>query len=165
MNYNAHLAGGLIGSTIVPASAMLFNKPDADGIIVGMVAVLFGSLFSDLDTKSTITKWYAMVTLALSCYWFYVETPVYSLFLVVPFLLAQMSVHRGWTHAWTTIVILMLLPNIMHFAVSYLPDWGSNVSLFVNEHSLIIKAFAFGICVHNALDKRHPFDLRNWRIR
>lgn len=166
MLFKGHLIGSATISLAFPISLFLFKiQASISDIISAMIGVVLGGNFCDVDTQSKPSRYYAIGLLAASGYWYYTGTLEYIWFPLVPFLLAKISVHRGWTHSYWLAVILFFSPNIMHFVVFMLPPWGLMISDFVTRNYILVQGFSIGLIVHSLLDKRFPWDKKSWKRR
>jgi len=164
MLFKGHLIGATAVSATIPILTYLLKiQASFSDILSAMIGVVLGGNFPDTDTESVPSRYYAIGLLIASGYWYYVGTPEYIWFPLVPFLAAKISTHRGWTHSYWLAVILFFLPNIMHFVVFVLPPWGLIISDFVTRNYILIQGFSLGLIVHSLLDKRFPWDKKSWK--
>lgn len=166
MNFKAHLIGSAAVSTSIPIMAFILKaQVSFSDILSAMIGIILGGIFPDVDTQSKPSRYYAIGLLISSVYWWNAGTPEYIWFPLIPFLLAKISVHRGWTHSYWLAVILFFSPNIMHFLVFILPPWGIMISDFVTRNYILVQGFSIGLIVHSLLDKRFPWDRKSWKNR
>ena len=113
--------------------------------IILALAVYLGANFPDLDTASTPSMWAARFSILASTYFIYIEKPIYAVIVCIVFILPKISKHRGWTHKYSTPVLIT--------AATY--------ALF-EPFTLIAIVFSLGLITHYIPDKINPFELKNW---
>lgn len=166
MNFKAHALVAVSVSTTIPIMAFILKaQASFSDILSAMIGIILGGIFPDVDTQSKPSRYYAIGLLIASIYWWNSGTPEYIWFPLVPFLLAKISKHRGFTHSYWLAVILFFSPNIMHFLVFILPPWGILISDFVTRNYILVQGFSIGLIVHSLLDKRFPWDRKSWKNR
>jgi hypothetical protein len=158
-NFKTHAITGLSSAIAITISCIYY------GIIGGFsqlkivaTAIFFGSLFPDVDTKSTPTRLYAIGLIIATGYLFYIDLD-FKLILIplIPFLFAQAGIHRGWTHKIKTVLILFFTDFILKCITYIIKPEYRNVIDIISMYSLHIQAFAVGMLVHIFLDKISTF--------
>ena len=137
-NYYA-LAGSLAIATLF---IMMGLKPETS-LILGF-SVYLGANFPDLDTASIPSMWAARLSMLNSIYFIYIGNPIYAVIVCMVFIAPKISKHRGWTHKYSTLV---LIPIIVYFTFEI--------------YTLIAIAFSCGLLIHYAIDKMNPFNPKN----
>lgn len=163
MNFKSHATAGIVSGIGLTglAYAMEADLSKNDMILIAPM-VFLGSIFSDLDTKSTATKWYATIMFLLLPLFIYSNIPWLWITILVPFIAAQAFKHRSWTHSPWLIIALFFSNFIMaqiagltipkfvpveFFILKYLP--------IIMRFQLQIDCFAVGILVHLVLDHKY----------
>jgi hypothetical protein len=125
------------------------------GLIIGIkpefslvlaLPVYLGSNFPDLDTASKPSMYAARFSIISSVYFIYIEKPIYAVIVCIVFILPKIGKHRGWTHKYSTPIILSVATYLLF-----------------EPFTLIAMAFSIGLIVgHYVPDKMNPFELKNW---
>jgi len=134
-----------VGASALVLIATLAAGSKFEVSLILSVAVYLGANFPDLDTASTPSKWAARFALVSSAYFIYVEEPIYGLIVCMIYISPKVSKHRGWTHKFSTPVLIT-----------------ATVLIIFREYTLIAVAFSVGLLAHYALDRLNPFEFKNW---
>ncbi len=155
MKFKAHATAGLLSGAGLTglAYAMEAELSKNDMILIAPM-VFLGSIFSDLDTKSTATKWYATIMVLLLPLFIYSNMPWLWVTVLVPFIAAQASTHRGWTHSFSLVIFMFSATIIMEFTSWLIPEKWLWIKEIVMLFQLQIDCFAVGILVHKILDTK-----------
>lgn len=116
----------------------------ADAVFFAMIVFLAAN-FPDLDTESVPSRWAARGVFLSGCYLVYCEKPEYALVIAGLFVLTKVGVHRGWTHKYTTPILIA----------------AAGVYLFP-ELALLFIGFSIGMIVHLAVDRISPLEKVGW---
>jgi len=143
MNYSGHLCGGIVASTIV-AGASLFYSP-TDYILAGIctTTTLIFSLYPDLDTSSTPSKYAFILGIPLMGVLIYLNYYMQAFLLLMFISIPKMFPHRGLVHTlrfglfasiiW--IFILKILPiNINYLYIGISAIVGYMTHLILDSH-------------------------------
>jgi hypothetical protein len=157
MNFGGHLIAATIGAVVTSHTMIKYNDftPETAKIIIP--AVILGANFPDTDTNSIPSKIYAALIILLSYYWFRIGTPIYIPFVVIPYILAKRSKHRGWTHSlwlpFSLFLISILFKTFNHFINIKIITGEIKlqsiilVKLFI-KYQLAIESFSLGLLIH-----------------
>ena len=101
MNFKAHLLTSAAVGVAIPLTwkAVGINLSELE-IAYMVTATILGGNFADLDHQSIPSKFYALLSVMASIYFFWIKQPVLILFFALPFLVVKMSRHRGFTHSY-----------------------------------------------------------------
>ena len=138
-NYYA-IAGNIVIFILLIATGI---KPGFSLIMA--LAVYLGANFPDLDTVSIPSMWAARFSILASIYFVFIEKPIYAVIVCMVFIAPKISKHRGWTHKYSTLV---LIPVITYFSFEV--------------YTLIAICFSTGLLIHYTTDKINPFKFKNW---
>lgn len=154
MNYPYHLAAGAIVGLSAPIimNEIGISIPEQQQLFV-FPAIVLGSIFPDIDTESIPSKIYA--TFALVCLTVFAikHRPWHGVILMIPYLAAKISRHRGWTHSLKFIFSLILIPLIVTLLAIAFPSIGWLANLLL-DYYITICCFAAGNVVHKILDMK-----------
>ena len=143
MNYQGHLYGGIATSAIVAGTSLFYGHTDYSVSIVCAATTLVFSLYPDLDTSSTPSK-YAFILGIPLIVWFIFKTHYIPAFLSLMFIsIPKMFPHRGLVHTlrfglFASIVwffILQVLPvNIEYIYIGVSSLIGYMTHLILDSH-------------------------------
>lgn len=145
MNFKGHIIGSAVVAVALPVVARMLDVPLTDQQIAYMIpATILGGNFPDLDTQSVPSKFYAIVGLIASVYFMLIRKWEYAAFVMVPFFVAKMGKHRGWTHSY------------------FVPAGFLAGGYFFPQYNFILSAFAVGHIVHLILDSIWIWKRKSW---
>lgn len=155
MKYEAHL----IGSSLIAAAAVgisIAYNPETEPKTLAIIAVciILGGLFSDIDTESIPSRWYAIImSLSLPVFWHY-DMPWHWVAVLAPYLAAKIFVHRSWTHSWKLVAALVFSSGIIGLISHWIPSEWLWIKEFIEDFEFQIVFFAVGISSHILFDGR-----------
>ena len=138
-NYYA-IAGSLAITILLIAMGVKFEI----ALMLSLAGYL-GANFPDLDTNSIPSMWAARFVILSSAYFIYIDKLIYAVIVGIIFAAPKISKHRGWTHKYSTLV---LIPVIVYFTFEI--------------YTLIAIFFSAGLLVHYEIDRLNPFKFKNW---
>ena len=156
-----HLSISVIIGAATPVILHLsgVNISPKEAVIITFFIIL-GANYPDDDTDSIPSRIHAIVGSILSVYLIYIKQPEYMWLIWVPFVAAKMSKHRGWTHAISLPVSIIILPWIMEVmiflaAYFYKPiSFFNEIVYFIVKYRLESIAFSCGIFIHLIIDTK-----------
>lgn len=155
MIFKYHLAGSV---AVAAASTGILYAMDTDisqnTLILCAVAVIVGGGFPDSDTKSVPSKIYALLITLSFPLLFYAGMIWYWVAFLAPFIAAQMSKHRGWTHSPGFVFALVFLTIGIELISFAIPKELRLVQEIILKFDLQIICFALGVLVHIVLDHK-----------
>ena len=155
MKFKYHLAGSCI---VAAASAGILYAMDTDispnTLILCSVAVILGGNFPDVDTKSTPSKIYALMIVLTFPILYYTGMIWYWIAFLAPFIAAQMSKHRGWTHSVWFVLSLVGLVIVAESISLSIPDELEWIKQIILKFDLQIVCFSIGVITHLFLDSK-----------
>jgi membrane-bound metal-dependent hydrolase YbcI (DUF457 family) len=154
MNYPYHLAAGAIAGLSAPIimKEIGISIPEQQQLAI-FPAILLGSIFPDIDTESIPSKIYAAFSLFCLIIFAIKNKPWHGVILMIPYLAAKISRHRGFTHSFKLVISLILIPLVVTLLAIIFPsiDWLANLLL---DYYITICCFAAGIVIHKILDMK-----------
>ncbi len=152
MNFKAHTILGTVSAAGIGYAAYHYNIVNLSALKVAIPAIILGGLFPDVDCESKPSKIYATLLLVFSVYWFIRETPGYTLLMLIPYLLAKMDKHRGWTHSFWVPAILFFTCFVIKSITYYIPVEFKHWAETITRYRLHIVGFSCGIVAHDIID-------------
>jgi uncharacterized metal-binding protein len=144
MNYKAHRNYGATTALIVIIVSAIATKSVEISLFCGLITLIF-SLFPDLDTHSTPSRYAAWAVLVAMGYFIYFKQEINACLIAGCFIFIKTQKHRGWTHKF------------------WLPSLLLGVGLYCLESiGVYFIAASVGLCTHFACDSISPLKLRNW---
>ena len=141
--FQKHNYYAMAGSVLISISLIAVGVKPEFALILSLSGYL-GANFPDLDTASTPSMWAARFVIASSAYFIYIDKLIYAVIVGIIFAAPKISKHRGWTHKYSTLV---LIPVITYYTFE--------------SYTLIAIAFSVGLLIHYAIDKMNPFNHNN----
>ena len=138
-NYYAIAGSGLIFFTLIALGVKL-----EIALILSLSGYL-GANFPDLDTVSIPSMWAARFVVVSCAYFLYNYYYIYAAIVGIIFAAPKISKHRGWTHKYSTLV---LIPVITYFSFEV--------------YTLIAICFSAGLLIHYVIDRINPFNFGSW---
>lgn len=154
MNYKNHLIFGTASSVATPVIMNIigFGLNTKETVII-MASCLAGSLFPDCDTQSIPSRIYATLGAVLSVLCYFAGMSGFVWLIWIPFILAKMSKHRGWTHSKWLPIGLTLAPYLLS-ALSIIFELFQYYGSLAFNYRYIFIAFSIGLITHILLDTR-----------
>lgn len=153
MIFKYHLAGSI---AVAAASTGILYAMDTDispnTLILCAVAVIVGGGFPDSDTKSVPSKIYALLITLSFPLLFYAGMIWYWVAFLAPFIAAQMSKHRGWTHSLKFVFALIGIVAAAELISFGMPDKLEWIKEIILKFDLQIVCFVAGLLTHLFLD-------------
>jgi len=167
MNFAGHIIGSIAMAASIPViSNQIGIKLTNEELGVIMPAIILGGIVPDTDTNSIPESIYVILAGMASIYWWQNGTPGYIWFVAIPFILAKLSKHQGFTHSWFLPLILLCSSWIIiaiSFVMSFITSYDIRFIVdFLNGLRAEINWFSVGIMCHLLLDKKWPWVKKNW---
>lgn len=153
MNFKAHLgiATGIAITVPIITKSVGIEIPEYQLDYV-IQAIILGGIFPDIDTHSYPSKIYAGLSIFSLLYFAAKNMIWYGVAFMIPFLLAKVSKHRGWTHSKYTVIALAISPFIIQFIAFFLPFNIKQIVKFLENYSWLVWSFCFGMIIHDVID-------------
>ena len=139
MNFPQHSKAGAYASGAVCVISLITNQT-AESIFFNSLAVYLGSIFPDLDTESTPSKWAARLGFIFVVLCLVNKNPEPAAIAGGLFFLVKSDQHRGFLHKYWFIAAFVAVGYFLHY-LAFL--------------------FAMGLLVHFWVDKISPLERKN----
>lgn len=144
MNFKDHSNYGLVSASLVSVSTFYLTSNNIISLACGVLTYLF-SLFPDLDTQSTPSRYAAMIGVATALFLLLAGKQVESAIIGISYMAIKTQKHRGYTHKYVIPLALSLV------GVYFLPSFG-----------IFFLAIAVGFLTHYFCDSLNPLLKKNW---
>ena len=163
MKFKNHLIGSAISAVgLIGLAYAMEAELSTKEMVLTASAVIVGGNFPDFDLASIPSRMYAIVLALTLPVFYYLDMPWHWVVMVIPFVAAKTSKHRGISHSYLLVLILLSSSQTISFASPFLPNSWLWVKDFIVKFSLQIDALAVGLVTHYVLDKMSPFKRKNW---
>ncbi len=142
--FQKHNYQAIVQSLIIFITLIVLGLKPENALMISLIVYL-GANFPDLDTNSIPSMWAARFVIVSSVYFIYIDKLIYAVIVGIIFAAPKISKHRGWTHKYSTLV---LIPVTVYFRFE--------------PYTLIAISFSIGLLIHYAIDRLNPFKFNNW---